>query len=211
MRMAEILKEKGIDINENCSWRMKSYPAENGEPRQGRIRKEMEIYSSLDDGKSNYSVVGVKINTFDTSIEVVILDGPRPAFKNLCWALLSDRDIRRLITEYQEENSRNAPYMVEKKETKFGQNIYITYGYEMNGFMRTENKELCCNTVSGRLARFGTGGSMLIGDFVEMVKFMGFTDEMNRKALRKKAEMNYILPEYEEGLKLFSTEVSKIL
>ena len=62
MRMNEIMKQKGIMIPE--------FPAENGNPRRGRIRKEMKIYSPSDWGDSIFSTVGLEVNYFEKKIEV---------------------------------------------------------------------------------------------------------------------------------------------
>ena len=95
MRMKEIMKKKGIMIPD--------FPAENGKPRRGRIRKEMKLYSPSDWGDSIFSTVGLEVNYFEKKIEVQFLTGTMPYATNLFWALLGDRDVRRLILEYQEK------------------------------------------------------------------------------------------------------------
>ena len=214
MGMADILMAKGIDINENCCWKDEFHPARNGKPRYGRIRKAMKIYSSSSRKGDNYSIVGLTINTITEEIEVNYLDGTMPLFKNLCWAILSDRDVRRLIVEYQ-KCIRLTPYKIWKEKGLFGgTDICMAFGYEDGGFMRTKTRFICHISSDGRYDnsfKYPYDSRITIGDFVEIAKFMGFTDEMDRKALRIKAGMKYILPSYEEELRFFTTEVSKIL
>ena len=53
---------------------------------------------------------------------------------------------------------------------------------------------------------------MDIGEFVELVAFMGLTENMRVQGLRKMAGgVKYIIPKFAEELQDFTTEVSKIL
>ena len=98
MKMSEILATKGIEA-ENQYY---NEPALNGRCRRGVIRKEMRIYGPTTWTDSVYSIVGVEIDTESKSIRVDFLKGAMPMAENLFLALLADRDVRRLIKEYQE-------------------------------------------------------------------------------------------------------------
>ena len=215
MRMNDILKAKGIEFNEDYEWHIMNHPAKDGEPRWGRIRKEMMIYSPSDwvTSKAKWATVGLEINTFEKTIEVQFLKGSMPYANNLFWALLADRDVRRLIKKYQ-ENERIVPYKIWSTSGMSGrEDIFMTLGHKMGGFAKTKTMKLCHISGFGRLNEgFGNKESkMYIGDFVELVVFMGLTEDMNVKALRKKAGVKYIRPKFAEEIDDFSTTVTKIL
>lgn len=207
MKMNEIMKKKGIMINDlTC-------PAENGEPRGGRIRKEMKIYSPSDWGNSIFSTVGLEVNYFEKKIEVQFLTGTMPLATNLFWALLGDRDVRRLILEYQ-KRERKKRYKIWSRQGVSGcEDIFMTLGQEKGGFSVTKTIRLCHISQVGRLNEgFGNKKSrMYIGDFVELVSFMELTEDMDVKSLRKKAGVKYIRPKFAEETQDFTTTVSKIL
>ena len=102
MKMNEIMEKKGIMIPEFSS----TCPAQNGKPRWGRIRKEMKIYSPSDWGDAIFATVGLEIDCKEKNIEVQFLKGTMPYATNLFWALLGDRDVRRLILEYQKKERK---------------------------------------------------------------------------------------------------------
>lgn len=205
MRMKEIMKKKGIMIPD--------FPAENGKPRRGRIRKEMKLYSPSDWGDSIFSTVGLEVNYFEKKIEVQFLTGTMPYATNLFWALLGDRDVRRLILEYQEQERKKLYKIWNKQGVSGCEDIFMTLGQEKGGFSVTKTIRLCHISQVGRLNEgFGNRNSkMYIGDFVELVSFMGLTEDMNVKSLRKKAGVKYIRPRYVEEIQDFTTTVSKIL
>lgn len=215
MRMNEILNSKGIEINEEKDWNWMNHPAKDGIPRWGQIRKEMKIYSPSDWGTCNatYATVGLKVDTWDKTIEVHFLKGSMPYAKNLFWALLADRDVRRLIAEYQ-ESTRSDKYKIWRTAGMSGrEDIFMTLGYEMGGFAMTKTVKICHISGFGRLNEgFGNKESkMYIGDFVELVAFMGLTEDMNVRSLRKKAGVKYIRPKFAEEIFDFSTTVTRIL
>ena len=207
MRMNEILSKKGIEITEA------NHPAKDGEHRCGIIRKEMRIYSPSDWNNAKYSIVGVEIDTWEKTIEVQFLSGTMPYAENLFWALLADRDIRRLISKYQLKGRTKKYKIWEITGTSGCEDIFITTGRAIGSFAMTRTKNLCHISQFGRLNEgFGDKKSkMYIGDFVEMVVFMGLTDDMRVKSLRKRAGVKYVRPKFKEEIKDFKTEVSKIL
>lgn len=209
--MKDILSKKGIKTEEN---RM-THPAEDGHHRYGIIRKELKIYSPSDWGnKETYSVVGLEINTWSNTIEVQFLKGTMPYANNLFWALLSDRDIRRMIVEYQK---RPIDYSF-KLWTRYGtsgcEDIFITFGQKYGGFATTRTYKICHISEFGRLNEgFGNYNSkMNVEDFVELVEYLYLTDDMNVKSLRRKAGVKYIRPKYSEEIdETFNTNASRIL
>lgn len=212
--MNDIMNNKGIEINEEYDWNWMNHPAKDGTPRWGRIRKEMKIYSPSDWGSNaNYATVGLEVNTWEKTIEVQFLIGSMPYANNLFWALLADRDVRRLIAEYQ-ESTRRDPYKIWSTSGMSGRkDIFMTFGYKMGGFATTKTMKLCHISGFGRLNEgFGNKESkMYIGDFVELVAFMGLTEDMNVHSLRKKAGVKYIRPKFAEEISDFDTTVTKIL
>ena len=213
MRMNDIMAKKGIEINEDNGNGM-NHPAKDGTPRWGRIRKEMIIYSPSDWGTSNsrYAMIGLEVNTCKNTIEVQFLRGPMPYANKLCWALLADRDVRRLIAEYQ-ESSRSEQYKIWSTSGMSGRkDIFMTFGYKKGGFATTETIKLCHISCFGRLNEgFGNKSKMYIGDFVELVAFMGLTEDMNVRSLRKKAGVKYVRPKFAEEIADFNKNVTKIL
>ena len=214
MRMSEILRKKGIEIIEERDWENMTHPAKDGKHRWGLIRKEMRIYSPSDWGDGQYSIVGVAINTFESTIGIESLIGTMPIAENLFLALLADRDVRRLIKEYQSKG-RTKKFRIWAKEGSSGcKDIFITTGRKKGGFAVTNTQRLCHISQFGRLNEgFGNKESeMYIGDFVEMAVLMGLTENMRVQDLRKMAGgVKYIIPKFAEELQDFTTEASKIL
>lgn len=209
------MSKKGIEITEEKDWNWMNHPAKDGEPRWGQIRKEMRIYSPSDWGTCNatYAIVGLEIDTWEKTIEVRFLKGSMPYAENLFWALLADRDVRRLIKEYQ-ESERTALYKIWSTSGMSGrEDIFMTFGYKVGGFATTRTIRLCHISGFGRLNEgFGNKESkMYIGDFVELVAFMGLAEDMNVHNLREKAGVKYIRPKFAEEIEDFGTEVTKIL
>lgn len=204
MKMNDIMNNKGIEINEEHDWNWMNHPAKDGTPRWGRIRKEMRISDAT---------VGLEVNTWDKTIEVHFLKGSMPYAKNLFWALLADRDVRRLIDEYQERTRRDQYKIWSTSGMSGREDIFMTFGYKMGGFATTRTMKLCHISCFGRLNEgFGNKESkMYIGDFVELVAFMGLTEDMNVQSLRKKAGVKYIRPKFAEEISDFDTTVTKIL
>ena len=136
-----------------------------------------------------------------------------PYAENLFWALLADRDVRRMIGKYQSEGRTEKYKIWEITGTSGCEDIFITTGRAIGSFAMTRTKNLCHISQFGRLNEgFGDKKSkMYIGDFVELVAFMGLTDEMRVKTLRKKARVKYVRPKFVEEIDDFKTEVSKIL
>ena len=93
------------------------------------------------------------------------------------------------------------------------EDIFMTFGYKKGGFATTRTMKLCHISGFGRLNEgFGNKESrMYIGDFVELVAFMGLTDDMDVQSLRKKAGVKYIRPKFAEEISDFDTTVTKIL
>lgn len=214
MRMNEILRRKGIEFSEDGNYETMTHPAKDGKRRYGLIRKEMRIYSPSDWGDGQYSIVGVTIDTSESTIGVKFLMGTMPIAENLFLALLADRDVRRLIKEYQSKG-RVTKYRIWSKEGVSGcKDIFITIGRAKGGFAVTNTNRLCHISQFGRLNEgFGNKESeMYIGDFVEMVVFMGLTENMRVQDLRKMAGgVKYIIPKFSEELQNFTTDASKIL
>lgn len=215
MTMNEIMKNKGIKIHEDNSWNWMNHPAKDGEHRWGRIRKELRIYSPSDWGTCNatYATVGLEVNTRDKTVEVHFLKGSMPYAKNLFWAMLADRDVRRLIVEYQNSTRRDQYKIWSTTGMSGREDIFMTFGQKMGGFATTRTMKLCHISGFGRLNEgFGNKESkMYIGDFVELCAYMGLTDDMNVRNLRKKAGSVYIRPKFSEEIEDFGTTVTKIL
>lgn len=212
MKMSEILATKGIEA-ENQYY---NEPALNGRCRRGVIRKEMRIYGPTTWTDSVYSIVGVEIDTESKSIRVDFLKGAMPMAENLFLALLADRDVRRLIKEYQELGRwQGQKYRVWSTTGMSGrEDIFLTTGRTVGGFAITRTIKLCHISQFGKLNEgFGDkDSSMYVGDFVELAVYMGLTDDMSVKGLRKKAGgVKYLKPKFAEEIADFKEEVSKIL
>lgn len=210
MTTRELLKGRGI---ENAGVH---YPAENGEHRCGVIRKEMKVWSPSDWSTSDatHSTVGVCIDTWEKTIKVVPLMGSMPYAPNLMWALLADRDIRRLIVEYQNGEEKTEPFKIWRKIGMSGcEDIFKTTAYTNGGFSVTKTNKICHISCNDRLNEgFGNKKSeMKISDFIELCFYLGLTEDMNVRHLRKKAGVKYIVPRFAEEIADFRTSRSKIL
>lgn len=207
MRMNDIYATMGVEINE-C------HAAHNGNPRWGVIRKEMKIWSPSDWGSSNYAIVGVEIDTWKNTIAVHFLKGSMPLAKELFWALLADRDVRRLIKEYQKKPRVKQYKIWNSIGMSNREDIFMTFGTKKGGFALTKTIKLVHISGYDRLNEgFGNENSeMYIGDFVELVSFMGLVDTMDVKTLRKRAKVKYVRPKFSEEIDYgFTTNVTKIL
>ena len=212
MTMNEILAKKGIEVANQYY----NEPAEDGCCRRGIIRKEMRIYGPTTWTDSIYSIIGIEIDTESSSIKVEFLMGAIPMAENLFLALLADRDVRRLIKEYQEiGRCQGQKYRVWSTTGVSGrEDIFLTTGRTVGGVAMTRTIKLCHISQFGKLNEgFGDkDSSMYIGDFVELAVYMGLTDDMSVKGLRKKAGgVKYLKPKFAEEIADFATEVSKIL
>lgn len=208
MKMSEILSKKGIETANQYY----NEPALNGRCRRGIIRKEMRIYGPTTWTDSIQSTVGVEIDTEERLIKLDFLMGAIPMAENLFLALLADRDVRRLIKEYQEiGRCQGQKYRVWSTTGVSGrEDIFLTTGRTVGGFAITRTIKLCHISQFGKLNE--GFGSMDIGDFVELAVYMGLTDDMSVKGLRKKAGgVKYLKPKFAEEIADFKEEVSKIL
>lgn len=208
MKMSEILNRKGIETANQYY----NEPALNGRCRRGIIRKEMRIYGPTTWTDSIQSTVGVEIDTEERAIKIDFLMGAIPMAENLFLALLADRDVRRLIKEYQEiGRCQGQKYRVWSTTGRSGrEDIFLTTGRSIGGFAKTRTIKLCHISQFGKLNE--GFGSMDIGDFVELAVYMGLTDDMSVKGLRKKAGgVKYLKPKFAEEIADFKEEVSKIL
>lgn len=217
MRLNEILAKKGIKINEENSWNTMCHPAKDGQTRWGIIRKEIRIASPTrwgDDEKSLYSIVGIEINTMEDTIGCVHLMGTMPLAKELFLALLADRDVRRLILEYQKKERQERYKMWEKTGISGCRDIFVTFGEAVGNFAVTRTIKLCHISCFDRLNEgFGNrNNKMYIGDFVELCVYLGLTGNMKVRTLRKRAKVKYLLPRLAEEIDdTYSTKVSQIL
>ena len=216
MTLNEKMAKKGININEENSWNTMCHPAKDGETRWGLIRKEIRIKSPATWGTSNeeYSIVGLEVNTWDNTIGVVHLKGTMPLAKELFWALLADRDVRRLIREYQKKERQEKYKMWDKTGISGCQDIFMTFGEQVGNFAVTRTIKLCHISCFERLNEgFGDENDrMYIGDFVELCVYLGLTKNMRVRDLRKKAKVKYLLPRLEEEIDdSYDTKVSQIL
>lgn len=216
MTLNEKMAKKGININEENSWNTMCHPAKDGETRWGLIRKEIRIKSPATWGTSNeeYSIVGLEVNTWDNTIGVVHLKGTMPLAKELFWALLADRDVRRLIREYQKTERKETYKMWDKTGISGCQDIFMTFGEQVGNFAVTRTIKLCHISCYERLNEgFGNrNNEMYIGDFVELCVYLGLTENMRVRDLRKKAEVKYLLPRLAEEIDdSYDTKVSQIL
>ena len=211
MRMNEILSKKGIELSKDRNYETMTHQAKDGKHRYGLIRKEMRIYSPSVWGAGEYSIVGVTIDTWERNISVDLLMGTAPVAGNLFLALLADRDVRRLIKEYQSKG-RVKKYKIWEKEGVSGcEDIFITIANQKEGFAVTNTKKLCHISMNGRLNE-GLREKIYIGDFVELVVFLGLTENMRVQDLRKMAGgVKYIIPKFVEEVQDFCTDVSEIL
>lgn len=217
MKLNDIMAKKGININEENSWSTMCHPAKDGYHRWGIIRKEIRIASPTrwgDDEKSLYSIVGIEINTMEDTIGCVHLMGTMPLAKELFLALLADRDVRRLILEYQKKERQERYKMWEKTGISGCRDIFVTFGEAVGNFAVTRTIKLCHISCFDRLNEgFGNrNNKMYIGDFVELCVYLGLTGNMKVRDLRKKAGVKYLLPRLAEEIgDAYSTKVSQIL
>lgn len=183
--------------------------------RGGIIRKEIRLWSRSDWGTSDYAIVGLVVNTQTETIEVHNLLGAMPWANELFWTLLADRDIRRLIKRYQENGETEKYYRIWSTTGSSGRkDVFKTEATEIGGFITTKTWKLCHISGYGRLNEgFGDRKSrMKIGDFVELVTYLGLTESMSVKALKRKAGWpKYICRRLVSELNSYTREVPKLL
>lgn len=207
MRMKEFYEARGM----KASWEYESHSATEGHPRYGVIRKVMKVPADWRGEKK--SLVGVTINTEDDTIKVEWLAWCDPKMSNLFWALLADRDVRRMIKKYQKRGRKELYKMWSTSGISGREDVFISYGKEVGGFNVKKTMKLCHISCEGKLNEgFGDKESkMYVGDFVELCVYLGLTDDMDVKNLRKKAKVKYIRPKFVEELEEYSTSVSTLL
>ena len=191
---------------------------ELGVPRYGVIRKEVRLYSPSYWCKDvDYSFVGFEIDTSKKTIKITPLMGSLPLANSLFLALLADRDVRRLIKEYQNDKERQEFYKLWSTSGSSGrEDVFITkVSAPFDGnFAVTKTTKLCHISGFGRLNEgFGTKGKMYIGDFVELVAYLGLAiDDMKPKSLRKLAGgVKYVKPKFIENYFDFENSATHIL
>ena len=169
--------------------------------RNGQIRKTMRIREVSDSGEECDSVFGIEINTWEKTIDVVVFIGEQPNAQKVFMALLSDRDIRRLLEDYQKSSQIERKTVFSKMDKLNGrEDLYIKSVNYFTEPVIIETKRLCQISKNGKLneelrkQRF----FIKVGEFAELVKFLNLTVNMNREYLRKKAGMKYVLPPSEE-------------
>lgn len=200
MKMSEIYKNKGFDTFCSCDGR-------------NVVKKEILLLTTNFKGEEAKSFVGFKVDAYEKTLSVWHLKGAKPEVDNLFYALLADRDVRRLIKQYQ-DTGRKYPYKVWRKwGQSYCMDYFITIGKGIGDFLITDTKKLLHVSMEGKLNQgFGdTESSMYIGDFVELCVAMGLTGNMNRRYLKKLSGVKYILPKLAIELSEYSDLPSNIL
>lgn len=177
------------------------------------VRKEIVIPSTNFEGARSKSFVGFKVDSYENTISVWHLKGAKPLVKNLFYALLADRDVRRLIKQYQ-DTGRKYPYKIWNRCSLFcWEDWFISIGKSIGDFLVTDTKKLIHVSMDGKLnSGFGDrDSSMYIGDFVELCIAMGLTKTLSRRDLKKLSGVKYILPKLAIELSEYSDLPSNIL
>ena len=154
------------------------------------IRKEMRINGETLMGDQRPTIVGVEINTQGFTVEPVWMGGPAPDAKNLIMALLSDKDVRRMIKVYQQVG-RKYPFHIWRKDGMSGcEDYFVIVGKPNRGFYWSHTKKLIHVSCYGK-ANEGVD-PIYIGDLVELAVAMGLAENLDVRYLRKKSGMKYI-------------------
>lgn len=201
MKMSEIYKNKGFDTFCSCDGR-------------NVVKKEILLPTTNFKGKEAVSFVGFKVDAYEKTISVWHLKGAKPEVDTLFYALLADRDVRRLIKQYQ-NTGRKYPYKIWNRYCQSCcEDWFITIGESIGDFLLTDTKKLLHVSMEGKLnAGFGDNkeSSMYIGDFAELCVTMGLTGNMNRRYLKKLSGVRYVRPRLAIELTQYQEEVSEIL
>lgn len=179
MKMEKILANEGIELRKDFG-----------------TRKVMQ-FRSYDEK----SIVGVEITPDTLEIGIHLLKGNCPYVTNLFTALLADKDIRKLILEYQEKGREKSYKMWHTSGMSGRTDYFITIGKNVGRFAVPYTKHLLHVSCADKLNEgFGDRESkMYIGDFVELVAYMGWNIlGISPKKLRKKSGVKYIRPHYVE-------------
>lgn len=167
MKMEKILANEGIKVRKDFG-----------------IRKVMQ-FRSYDEK----SIVGVEITPDTLEIGIHLLKGNCPYVTNLFTALLADKDIRKLILEYQEKGREKSYKMWHTSGMSGRTDYFITIGNSVGRFTVPKTKQLLHVSCADKLNEgFGDRESkMYIGDFVELVAYMGWDIRgISPKKFRKK-------------------------
>ena len=186
------------------------------EMRKATVRKEIELQTDSIWSSVDFSRLGLEINYSQMTVAIYELKGGSPYASDLIQALLSDKDVRRLIRMYQEKGRKNY-YKIHHRVGMSGcEDFGIQVGIQNGGFFRKlKYKNLLHISCEGKLNE-GWGDEencMYIGDLVELVKYIGLTETMDVKVLRKKSKVKYVKPRYTGYLreKGYTTAVTNLL
>lgn len=186
------------------------------EMRKATVKKEIELQTDSIWSSVDFSRLGLEINYSQMTVAIYELKGGSPYASDLIQALLSDKDVRRLIRMYQEKGRKNY-YKIHHRVGMSGcEDFWIQVGIQNGSFFRKlKSKNLLHISCEGKLNE-GWGDEencMYIGDLVELVKYIGLTETMDVKVLRKKSKVKYVKLRYTGYLreKGYTTAVTNLL
>ena len=155
-------------------------------------------------------IAAMILNLWDKTIDVSLISGKTPMVQDVILFLLSDKDVRRMIQDYQGSKKRRKYLFAINRTVGFSGredyyiNLYDEYGIQFRG------KKLLHVSQEEKLNEGWR--KMWIGDFVELIAFM--TDNTpataTRKELRKRSGCRYIKL-YTKDPDTLTKEVSKII
>ena len=190
-------------------------PRKIAKPRGGRDIICKELYYPTTE-----SVLGLTINLADREIKLSRLLGPSPDAYDVLLSLLADRDIRRLICEYQKKLVRT-PFKIWQRTGMSGcRDIFIQeFTVKDDNFIVTRKPRNICHISCSATLNKGLP-RLKIDDFVELLSYLyipGIINTTNVKFLRKESGVQYIYPwlkcDLEDSgfLSEFSNQPTKIL
>lgn len=115
-------------------------------------------------------------------------DVKSPTTQTLFWALLADEDVRDLIREYQV--SDRIPFKIRRIIPYYGSPTQYWVKEKGIAEERLIYKEF--EPLYGKARPYGKELKIDIGDFTELSAFLELTDDMEIRALRKKAQVSYV-------------------
>lgn len=190
-----------------------TYPSTDECYRSGRIRKMVRIASySGWQSKHKSCTLAYEVDTELHTISVHWLNGAAPYAEELFELLLSDRDVKREVIEYQKRGRKDLYKMVRRDGRSGCKDVSIIFGQQVGNFCTKTKKHLLHVSTEGKLNEgFGDENcSMYIGDFVEVAAVLGYAKVSRSYDVRRKLKAKYLIPNLVEELEQFTTEVTQL-
>lgn len=158
------------------------------ELQESRVVKFLEFRNEGHNQKN--TTISVTFDYQNNCIRMVVLKGIYVCVEKLLYALLADKDFRRLIKKYRQELQRGNQLM--KLEGR--QDIFITNGRQFKVISKESIIRICTILDFKNVKNQRNPIWMHVDDILKMCADFGITDDTSRKYLIKLADVKYVSP-----------------